>query len=100
MPLAARMRPSTLDGYVGQKHLLADNLPLRKQIEQGKVGSVILWAPPGCGKTTLAYLIARYAHAHVEAKSAVTSGVAEIREIAKQAKQRRKLQGESTILIL
>lgn len=99
-PLAARMRPTTLSEYVGQRHLLAEGLPLRKQIESGQVGSVILWAPPGCGKTTLALLMARHAGAKVEVKSAVTSGVAEIRDLAKAAKQRRKLQGESTILIL
>jgi putative ATPase len=100
LPLATRMRPDALEGYVGQRHLIAEGLPLRSQIEQGTVGSCILWAPPGCGKTTLALLIAKYAHAHAEIKSAVTSGVAEIREIAKQAQQRRKLSGEATILVL
>jgi putative ATPase len=99
-PLAARMRPRTLDEYVGQRHLLAEGLPLRKQIETGTVGSCILWAPPGCGKTTLALLIADYARAHAEVRSAVTSGVADIREIAKAAADRRKLHGEATILVL
>lgn len=100
VPLAARMRPTTLEEYVGQRHLLAEGLPLRAQIEKGTVGSCILWAPPGCGKTTLALLIAQYANAYAEIKSAVTSGVSEIREIAKQAKDRRKMSGESTILVL
>lgn len=99
-PLATRMRPATLEEYVGQRHLLAEGLPLRRQIVDGKFGSAILWAPPGCGKTTLALIIARHAGAHVEVKSAVTSGVAEIRELAKAARQRRKLQRENTILIL
>lgn len=100
MPLAARMRSASLDEYAGQRHLLATGLPFRKQIEEGKVGSCILWAPPGCGKTTLALLIAQYANAHAEVRSAVTSGVAEVREIAKAALQRRKFSGERTILVL
>lgn len=100
MPLAARMRPTSLEDYVGQRHLLGPGLPLRGQIENGKVGSCILWAPPGCGKTTLALLIAKYAAAHVEVRSAVTSGVAEVRELAKAANQRRKLSGEASIVVL
>jgi putative ATPase len=100
LPLAARMRPKSLDEYVGQQHLLAPELPTRKAIETGTLGSVILWAPPGCGKTTLAYIIAEYAHAHVESRSAVTSGVADIRDIAKSAIQRSKLSGRPTLVIL
>jgi putative ATPase len=100
LPLAARMRPRTLAEYVGQSHLLAPGLPTRKAIETGALGSVVLWAPPGCGKTSLAYVIAGCANAHVEARSAVTSGVAEVREIAKAAKQRLKAQGKPTLLIL
>lgn len=100
LPLATRMRPRTLDEYAGQRHLLAPGLPVREAIEQGQLGSVILWAPPGCGKTTLAYLIAGYGHAHVESRSAVTAGVADVREVAKGAQMRRKLQGQATLLLL
>lgn len=100
LPLAARMRPRTLDEYVGQAHLLASGLPTRTAILEGSLGSVILWAPPGCGKTTLAYLIAQYRGARVEARSAVTTGVADIREIAKRAEQHRRLSGKPTLLIL
>ena len=60
LPLATRMRPRTLDEFVGQAHLLGEGMPIRRAIEQGTLGSVILWAPPGCGKTSLAYLIAHY----------------------------------------
>lgn len=99
-PLAARMRPTRLDDYVGQEHLLAEGLPTRKAIEAGSLGSVILWAAPGCGKTSLAYLVAAYAHAAVENRSAVTTGVADIRQIAKAAGERRRLTGQGTLLIL
>lgn len=100
LPLATRMRPRTLAEYVGQTHLLAPDLPTSKAIETGTLGSVILWAPPGCGKTSLAYLIADYAKAHVEARSAVTSGVADVRDIAKAARTRLKENGRNTLLIL
>lgn len=100
LPLAARLRPRTLSDYVGQTHLLAEDKPARKAIEAGALGSVIFWAPPGCGKTSLAYLIAQYANAIVEARSAVTAGVADIRAIAKIAKERRKLQNKPTLLLL
>lgn len=99
-PLAARMRPRTLDEYVGQEHLLGKGLPTRAAIEAGALGSVILWAPPGCGKTTLAYLVAAYANAAVENRSAVTTGVADIRQIAKAAVERRRLTGQGTLLVL
>ncbi len=100
LPLAARMRPRNLDEYVGQEHLLAPELPTRKAIETGTLGSVVLWAPPGCGKTSLAYLIADYARAHVESRSAVTSGVADIRDIAKLSVQRSKMSSKPTLVIL
>ncbi|NUL82117.1 MAG: replication-associated recombination protein A [Armatimonadetes bacterium] len=99
LPLAARMRPRTLDEYVGQTKLLAPGRPLRKMIESGKAGSIILFAPPGCGKTTLAYLIAQSAGCRTEAKSAVTTGAPEIRRIAETAAARKRL-GEETLLIL
>lgn len=99
-PLASRMRPRTLDEFVGQGHLLGKDSALKKAIEEGRLGSVVLWAPPGCGKTTLAYLIANYAHAHAEARSAVTSGVAEVRKIAEEAGRRLRNKKQPTLLIL
>jgi putative ATPase len=100
LPLATRMRPRTIDEFVGQEHILGQDSAVRKAIEEGKLSSVILWAPPGCGKTTLAYLIAKYANADVESKSAVTAGVADIRQAADAANKRRKQSGRNTLLIL
>ncbi|MFQ3609894.1 MAG: replication-associated recombination protein A [Fimbriimonadales bacterium] len=100
LPLATRMRPRTLDEYVGQEHLLAPGMPIRQAIEQGTLGSVILWAPPGSGKTSLAYLIAHYSNATVESHSAVSVGVQEIRKVAERARQRRRASGQPTILLL
>ncbi|BCW95202.1 MAG: replication-associated recombination protein A [Fimbriimonadales bacterium] len=100
LPLATRMRPRTLEEYVGQGHLLSEGMPIRRAIEQGALGSVILWAPPGCGKTSLAYLIAHYTHACVETHSAVTAGVADIRKAAERARQRLKTTGQPTLLLL
>jgi putative ATPase len=100
LPLATRMRPRTLEEFVGQAHLLGEGMPIRRAIEQGALGSVILWAPPGCGKTSLAYLIAHYTDAFVEAHSAVTAGVADIRKVAERARQRLKTSGQPTLLLL
>lgn len=86
-PLAARMRPENLAQYIGQQHLLAGGKPLPRAIEAGHLHSMILWGPPGTGKTTLAEVIARYANADVERISAVTSGVKEIREAIERARQ-------------
>src|SRR5919197_3633589 len=74
-PLAARMRPRTLDEFVGQEHLLAPGRPLREAIERGTVGSMIFWGPPGSGKTTLARLIAGYTDRELVSFSAVAEGV-------------------------
>jgi putative ATPase len=79
-PLAERMRPATLDEIVGQQRLLAEGTPLRRAIEAGHVYSMILWGPPGCGKTTLALLLAKYSNARFRAISAVLSGLADVRE--------------------
>ena len=79
-PLAERMRPATLDEIVGQQRLLGPGTPLRRAIEAGHVYSMILWGPPGCGKTTLALLLAKYANARFRAISAVLSGLADVRE--------------------
>jgi putative ATPase len=96
-PLAARMRPRTLDEVAGQTHLLAPGKPLREAIERGTVGSMILWGPPGSGKTTLARMMARYTDREFVSFSAVTEGVPRVREIVAEAEGRRRL-GRGTIL--
>ncbi|ARJ40572.1 recombination factor protein RarA [Pantoea alhagi] len=98
-PLAARMRPTTLQQYIGQQHLLAPDKPLTRAIEAGHLHSMILWGPPGTGKTTLAELIGRYGNADVERISAVTSGIKEIREAIERARQNRQA-GRRTILFV
>ncbi len=99
-PLAARMRPRTVDEYVGQQHLLAPGKPLRVAVEQGHLHSMILWGPPGTGKTTLAELIATQANATVSRISAVTSGVKDIRKAIEEAKLLAQQQGRRTILFV
>ncbi|MCG8672470.1 MAG: replication-associated recombination protein A [Pseudomonadales bacterium] len=98
-PLAARMRPRSLDEYVGQSHLLNPDKPLRKAIESGSIHSMVLWGPPGVGKTTLARLLAQYIDAQFLTLSAVLAGVKEIREAVSQAKQARS-HGQKTILFV
>jgi putative ATPase len=97
-PLAARMRPKTLDQFLGQEHLLGPGKALGDLIRHGDVGSCIFWGPPGSGKTTLAKIIANYTDRHFEPFSAVTEGVARVREIIKEADERLKYQGQGTIL--
>jgi putative ATPase len=97
-PLAARMRPRTLDGFLGQEHLLGPGRALGTLIRKGDVGSCILWGPPGSGKTTLAKIIANYTDRHFEPFSAVTEGVQRVREIIRAAEDRLKYQGQGTIL--
>jgi putative ATPase len=99
-PLAARMRPVTLDEFAGQEHLLAPGRPLRDAVERGTPGSIILWGPPGSGKTTLAHLMARATHRAFEPFSAVTEGVPRIREIVAGARERRASSGQATILFI
>ena len=79
LPLAARLRPTQLDDYAGQQHLLAANTALRQSIEQGQLHSMVLWGPPGVGKTTLAKLIAQYTTSDFVELSAVLSGIKDIR---------------------
>lgn len=98
-PLAARMRPETLDQYIGQQHILGEGKPLRRALEAGHIHSMILWGPPGTGKTTLAEVAANYANAEVERVSAVTSGVKEIRAAIEKARE-NKLGGRRTILFV
>src|SRR5437879_9706060 len=97
-PLAARMRPKTLDGFLGQEHLLGSGKALGELIRRGDVGSCIFWGPPGSVKTTLARIIANYTDRHFEPFSAVTEGVARVREIIKEAEERLKYHGQGTIL--
>ena len=99
-PLADRMRPRTLDEYVGQKHILAPGKPLRQAIEGGMLHSMILWGPPGTGKTTLARMMAERSGAQFLALSAVMAGVKDIRAAVEQAKEARALNGRGTVLFL
>lgn len=98
-PLAARMRPQTIEQYIGQQHILGPGKPLRRALEAGHVHSMILWGPPGTGKTTLAEVAANYANAEVERVSAVTSGVKEIRAAIEKARE-NKMAGRRTILFV
>ena len=98
-PLAERMRPRTLGEMVGQRRLLAEDASLRRAIESGHVHSMILWGPPGCGKTTLALLLAKYADAEFVAISAVLSGLPEVREVLAAAQDRFVL-GRRTVLFV
>jgi putative ATPase len=99
-PLAARLRPRTLDEMVGQEHLLGPGAPLRRLIEADRLTSVILWGPPGTGKTTLARLIAGVTARSFETLSAVNAGVKDVREVVARAKARLGEHGQGTILFL
>ena len=90
-PLAARMRPKTFSDYIGQSHIIGKEKPLRKALESGAAHSMILWGPPGTGKTTLAELIATYCDAHVQRLSAVTSGIKAIRAAIDIAQQNQSV---------
>jgi putative ATPase len=98
-PLAERMRPRSLDEMVGQRRLLSPGSALRRAIEAGRVHSMILWGPPGCGKTTLALLLARYAEAEFRAISAVLSGLPEVRQVLAEAGH-RFAEGRRTVLFV
>ncbi|KGM54103.1 recombination factor protein RarA [Lysobacter arseniciresistens ZS79] len=98
-PLAERMRPQTLDEMVGQRRLLAPGSALRRAVEAGRVHSMILWGPPGCGKTTLALLLAKYADAEFRAISAVLSGLPDVRVVLAEAAQ-RFADGRRTVLFV
>jgi putative ATPase len=99
-PLAARMRPRSLDEFVGQEHLVGPEHELRRAIEEDRVGSMILWGPPGSGKTTLARLIAGVTSSHFVPLSAVSAGVADLRRHIEEARLRRSQSGKRTILFI
>ncbi|MBI4314949.1 MAG: AAA family ATPase [Chloroflexi bacterium] len=100
-PLAARMRPRTLDEYIGQEHIVGPGRLLRRAIEADRLfSSILLWGPPGTGKTTLAMVIANSTRSHFETISAVLAGVADLRRVIGEAKERRKLHGARTTLFV
>lgn len=99
-PLATRMRPQSLAQVVGQTHLLAPGKPLCQAIEKGHLHSMLLWGPPGTGKTTLAELLAKQSYAHFESLSAISSGVKEIRELVQQAHNRQQQAQQRTVLFI
>ena len=99
-PLAERMRPHTFDEFVGQEALLAPGKPLREAIERDLLQSIILWGPPGTGKTTLARIIADTTKARFVSFSAVLAGIKEIREVMAEAERLRKTGGRRTIVFI
>lgn len=100
LPLAERMRPKELDDYIGQKHLMGENSPLRKALEAGHLPSCILWGPPGVGKTTLAGLMAKKLGRPFFTLSAIQSGVKEVREVLETAKRQKLFDSPSPILFI
>ena len=99
-PLAARMRPRTFDDFVGQEHIIGPDTVLRKAIESDQLPSIILWGPPGTGKTTLAFLVAATTKSHFSPVSAVASGVADLRRIGAEAQERLGMHGQRTVLFV
>lgn len=99
-PLAARMRPQNLDDYIGQEHILAPGKPLRKALQAGQLHSMILWGPPGVGKTSLARLITQYLDASFKPLSAVLAGVKDIRSAVAEAQLQRQQSGRHTVLFV
>lgn len=99
-PLAERMRPYTLDQYIGQKHLVGEGAVLRRMINAGRISSFILWGPPGVGKTTLAYIISKKLDVPFYTLSAVTSGVKDVREVIEKARNSKFFSQSSPILFI
>ena len=99
-PLAERLRPTSLSDYIGQEHLIGEQSPLRSSIVKGRVPSLILWGPPGVGKTTLAYLIAKTANKNIHTISAISSGVKDVREVIHRVENAGLFQQKGTILFI
>lgn len=99
-PLAARMRPRSLDEFVGQEHIVGPGTLLRRAIEADRVSSMVLWGPPGTGKTTLAMIVAQRTHSHFASISAVMAGVSDIRQLVREARDRAGMYGQRTILLV
>ena len=99
-PLAERMRPQNLDEYIGQKHLVGKNAVLRRMIDSGRIPSIILWGPPGVGKTTLAHIIANTLDVQFYKLSAINSGVKDVREVIEKAKSNRFFSTTAPILFI
>ena len=100
VPLAERMRPRSFDEFFGQQHIVGKGRLLRRAIEADRLTSCIFYGPPGCGKTSLASIVANVCSAHFEKLNAVTAGVGEVREIIQAAQERRSLYGKPTVLLL
>ncbi|HON72459.1 MAG TPA: AAA family ATPase, partial [bacterium] len=101
VPLAARVRPGTLSEFLGQRHLVGDNGFIKRIIEKGEPPpSIILWGPPGCGKTTLALIIAKSSRCNFIKVNAVLSGVAELKKAFAKAEEEKKLYSRKTILFI
>jgi putative ATPase len=99
-PLASRMRPKSFDDFVGQEHILGEGKLLRRLIESDKISSLILYGPPGCGKTTLALLIKERTKSHFERINAASNNVADMRKVIENAKKRKAIDGKRTILVI
>jgi putative ATPase len=100
-PLAARMRPRTLDEYIGQEHIVGEGKLLRRAIQADRLfSSIILWGPPGTGKTTLAQVIANQTKSHFETLSAILAGKSDLREVIDRAQERSRLYRQKTILFV
>jgi len=99
-PLAERLRPKTFDDYVGQEHLVGKDAPLRKIVESGNIPSIILWGPPGVGKTTLVNIIANLSEKDFYNLSAINSGVKDVREVIEKAKKSNLFSKSNPILFI